>query len=162
MKRYSLIPIILVVMLAFPAYHNPVGDSIFDEPNYVNPNDRSKQLSDIGQRSGTGPALDVSYSGTVTNSYDDPFTFDSDSRELLWDVGEIKAGGEENSKRIYFQVKLEPENDQEGLVVPLIEGVELTGEDEWTEKEVRAVDGDVDTSLPEDDSIEEGDGVVTD
>ncbi len=79
MKRYSLIPIIIVVLLAFPAYHNPANNAIANEQSFETPNDETMSLAETGSRSGTGPALDVSYYGTVTNSYDDTFTLDSDS-----------------------------------------------------------------------------------
>ncbi|TFG11185.1 hypothetical protein EU537_13095, partial [Candidatus Thorarchaeota archaeon] len=79
MKRYSLIPIIIVLLLAFPAYHSPVSSVIVNDQSYETPNDEIMSLAETGSWSGTGPALDVSYYGTATNSYDDTFTLDSDS-----------------------------------------------------------------------------------
>jgi hypothetical protein len=66
-------------MLAFPAYHTPVSSAISNGQSYETPNDGTRSLADTGSWSGTGPSLDVSYYGTVTNSYDDTFTLDSDS-----------------------------------------------------------------------------------
>lgn len=91
---------------------------------------------------------------------EEDFTFDSESREILWDVGDIK--GRSSLKSISFQVVLEPDEDQAGLVVPLVEEVKVTAEDEWTEKEVSAIDSAVDTSLPDDDAVEAEDGIVED
>ncbi|TFF93996.1 hypothetical protein EU546_05500, partial [Candidatus Thorarchaeota archaeon] len=77
MRRFGLVPLMIVILLALPAYHSPVGSDIFSSPETVNPTDRTSQPAETGLISGTGASLGVSYWGTVTNAYDGTMTLDS-------------------------------------------------------------------------------------
>lgn len=86
------------------------------------------------------------------------FTFDSESREIMWEVGEMEKGG--GKKSVSFQVSITPEESQTGLVVPLTGKARFSGEDTWAGKGVGATDSGVDSSLPDDDSVGPDEGVV--
>lgn len=60
------------------------------------------------------------------------FTFDSQSREIVWAVGNLEAGaGILNSPpNIAFQIALTPESEKG--VFPLVREAVVTGEDQWT------------------------------
>ncbi len=77
--------------------------------------------------------------------------FDSESKELIWDVGKVPAGTGyfENLKplSLAFQVKLLPTKDLDGKIAPLILSTSLEGEDTWTGKRVEVKLGSLDTSL---------------
>lgn len=85
------------------------------------------------------------------------FTFDSDSREIVWSIGDLS---ENESKLISFQIKFIPVASQKGIVVNLIGQAEVVGEDQWAETSSSSVSAAVNTSLPDDPSVNYGQGVV--
>ncbi len=89
-------------------------------------------------------------------------TFDSQSREIVWDIGALKAGQGviTDAPHIAFQVALTPSEEQKGRAVPLISEVRITGEDTWTKLELEATAPAIDTTLPDDESIPDEQGVV--
>ncbi len=90
------------------------------------------------------------------------FTFDSMSREIVWDIGALSVEGENVNlqKSIAFQVALIPLQNQRGLVVTLINVAEISGEDQFTERKIKSISQAVDTTLPDDKSISPGQGIV--
>ncbi|MBU1877282.1 MAG: hypothetical protein ABH876_01245 [Patescibacteria group bacterium] len=67
------------------------------------------------------------------------FTFDSSSREVIWDVGELKVGrGTLNpAPNVAFQVSFTPNNSQIGQMPEIISSAEIIGEDGWTKETIR-------------------------
>ncbi len=60
------------------------------------------------------------------------FTFDSDSRELLWQIGDLEPGQEKKAE-LAFQVALTIKEEEKGPT-SLISEAEISGEDKWTEQ----------------------------
>ncbi len=85
------------------------------------------------------------------------FTYDSDSREIVWNVGDLDG---DESEIISFQIRLIPVQSQKGIVINLIGQAEVSGEDQWTDTSSKSVSSGVNTSLPDDPSVNYGQGVV--
>ncbi len=94
----------------------------------------------------------------------DKFSFDPESREVVWVVTEntMRAGeGVLNDPpRVTFQVKLTPTETQRGFSATVIGKVQIKGEDKWTEMRIEAIDEPIDTTLPDDSSISVSEGRV--
>jgi len=90
------------------------------------------------------------------------FTFDSQSGEILWDVGLMPAGTGILSpqKSLAFQIELCPSENQKELVVTLINEAKISGEDMWTGINLRQASPAVDTTLPDDPTVNPEQGVV--
>ncbi|OGZ26926.1 MAG: hypothetical protein A2365_02210 [Candidatus Nealsonbacteria bacterium RIFOXYB1_FULL_40_15] len=71
---------------------------------------------------------------TGNSSQDGSFAFDSQSREILWIVGDMQAGSADSS--ISFQAEITPFPNQKGQNASLIEQARIIGEDEWTQRSV--------------------------
>ncbi len=89
-------------------------------------------------------------------------TFDSQSREIVWDVGDVEAGAgvDKPHPNIAFQISLTPNTSQSGKIVDLISNAVILGQDVWTESSLENGDGKIDTTLPNDDSISDAMGRV--
>jgi len=85
-------------------------------------------------------------------------SFDSASRELVWDIGDLVAG--EGGQEINFQIKFRPTLTQKGKIAKLIPQARIIGEDTWTELTIEKEDSVIDTSLPDDPSITKQQGIV--
>lgn len=90
------------------------------------------------------------------------FSFDSESREIVWLIGDLERGIglSKPTTTLAFQVALTPRVSQRNQVADIIKEVILTGEDGWTETIMQGSSASIDTSLPDDPAIEEGMGVV--
>lgn len=90
------------------------------------------------------------------------FAFDSVSREIVWDIGEMEAGqGVLNEGRnLAFQIALTPENSQRGQTALLISQTKIIGEDTFTQTILEEVASSTDTTLPDDPTINESQGVI--
>jgi len=93
------------------------------------------------------------------------FAFDTASREIVWTVADgpgLAAGtGVLNSPpSIAFQVSLTPLSAQKGQVVPIINEARIIGEDQWTETVLVSIDSAIDTTLPDDLTVSEQQGIV--
>ncbi len=86
------------------------------------------------------------------------FTFDSQSKEIVWSLGDLEKGEERST--LAFQVELIPNQEQEGELATIIDETTISGYDTWTEVNLEAVVDSLDTSLLEDSEIEEDDGIV--
>lgn len=90
------------------------------------------------------------------------FAFDSASREIVWDVGDLKAkeGFITDAPNISFQLELIPLREQAGQVATIIEDARVQGEDTFTKEKVEGSAEMVDTSLPDDKTMTEEQGIV--
>lgn len=86
------------------------------------------------------------------------FTFDSESREIVWSIEEMPPGKSRES--IAFQVALTPSPGQGGEVLPVIHGTEIKGEDRWTEDTLTGSSPGINTMLPHDDTVLSEQGIV--
>ena len=86
------------------------------------------------------------------------FTFDSGSREIIWRIGELKVGkGVLNSApNIAFQVAFSPDSSQRGQTPDIIGQAEIIGQDDWTKEILTFSTNSIDTSLPDDSTVENG------
>lgn len=90
------------------------------------------------------------------------FTFDLESREIIWEVGDLNVGrGVLNQEpTIAFQVAFTPDPSQIGQTPDIIGEVEIIGEDDWTKETLRFSTQSVNTSLPDDPTITDEMGIV--
>jgi len=90
------------------------------------------------------------------------FTFDSVSREILWNLGDLEAGTGTLTpqKSIAFQISFEPSNNHKGLVATLINEASVSGDDQWTEMNLSKTASAVDTTLPDDNTVSADQGIV--
>ena len=89
------------------------------------------------------------------------FAFDSQSREIVWQVGDIVKGEGvlASGRNIAFQVSFTPAESQRGKTPNLINEVVITGEDSWTDNILQSTTPPLDTNVP-DDTVSGGKGVV--
>jgi len=86
------------------------------------------------------------------------FTFDSQTREIVWSVGNLKRGIKGST--IVFQVKLTPNSSQRGSAATIINQVTITGYDTWTKSSLNYYSPLIDTTLLNDSSINEDMGII--
>jgi uncharacterized repeat protein (TIGR01451 family) len=85
------------------------------------------------------------------------FTYDSGSREIVWEIGNMPAGtGESVGPSVTFQIAFTPTTYHKGNVAELIGQAQITGEDLFVDQVVSASDDAVDTTLPDDPSVTDG------
>lgn len=90
------------------------------------------------------------------------FSFDSESREIVWSAGDIKRG-EGVSKpgpNIAFQIAFTPGYDQRGRIADVVREAVISGEDVWTETIISGNAPAVNTTLPDDETVTDAMGVV--
>jgi len=90
------------------------------------------------------------------------FAFDSQSREIVWELGDLTAGTGISSPapNISFQIALAPTDSQRGKLAELINGAQISGEDSWAEQTLTATSSAIDSSLADDQSVDENTGRV--
>jgi len=90
------------------------------------------------------------------------FTFDSQSREIVWMVGDLKKGTGVTGPgpNISFQIKFLPSESQRGKTPILIEKAVITGEDIETGVVLRSSSKSINTALPDDSTVSESMGQV--
>ncbi len=101
-------------------------------------------------------AQGVRLSGEVSPG-DKSVTFDSGSREVVWDVGDIAAG---SGSEVYFQIVFDPMFDQRGDSVELVSEASLSARDTWTGSTIYSGYRGIDTTLPDDPAIDQATGIV--
>ncbi|NQU83586.1 MAG: hypothetical protein HQ536_02650, partial [Parcubacteria group bacterium] len=89
-------------------------------------------------------------------------TFDSNSREVVWEMENLDAGKGVSGAgpSVSFQVAFAPSVFQQGTTPTIIDEAEITGEDQFTGLTVSAESSLINTTLPDDDTISSGEGVV--
>ena len=90
------------------------------------------------------------------------FTFDSESREIIWSLGDLARGrGVLNSPpNLSFQIAFTPTESQRGQTPDIIGQVQIFGEDTWTETTLEATAPSINTTLLDDDTVTPALGVV--
>ncbi|MBI4101448.1 MAG: hypothetical protein HY443_00595 [Candidatus Nealsonbacteria bacterium] len=90
------------------------------------------------------------------------FSFDSESREIVWVVGDLERGTgvAETGPNIAFQIALTPGYDIRGRVAEIIREATVSGEDSWTEALIEAKAPGINTTLPDDETVTNEMGVV--
>ena len=84
-------------------------------------------------------------------------TYDSKSREIVWEVGEMEVGQGiiTEAPSIAFQIAFKPSSEQKGKSAQLLSEAKITGEDTWTDQELEAISPAIDTSL-----LNEEEGII--
>ena len=92
----------------------------------------------------------------------DRITFDSQSREIIWNIGDLGVGEGilTSAPNISFQISFVPDGSQRGQIAELIGNVEIYGQDQWTGETVRSSSPLIDTSLPDDETTNHESGIV--
>lgn len=89
-------------------------------------------------------------------------TFDTGSRELVWDLENLDAGkgvlGAGPS--VAFQIAFTPDSFQQGTTPQLIGEAVITGEDQFTGLTVNGNSSSVNTTLPDDETVSSQEGIV--
>ena len=76
------------------------------------------------------------------------FTFDSESRELVWAITQLEPGqGAQKPFQLAFQVALTPTNSQKGELAALVSEARILGEDKWAEEILEVTAEAIDTTL---------------
>jgi len=81
------------------------------------------------------------------------FSFDSQSREIVWSVGDLKASQGifgTASPNISFQIKFTPIISQIGQMPEIIKEAKIIGEDQWTGETIEGTAPGITTALPDD------------
>ena len=97
----------------------------------------------------------VSLTGQISPSREaDRITFDSQSREIVWNVGELFVGqGVLNEPlSVSFQVSLNPRSGQRDQAAELIGQARITGQDKWTDQVIQSISSGLTTVLSDDQS----------
>ncbi len=88
-------------------------------------------------------------------------TFDSGSREVVWEIGDVGAVGAQSIEpTVAFQIALEPEEADRGNTMALMGQANLLARDKWAEVSVEASAPPADTRLPDDQSLPEGGAII--
>ena len=89
------------------------------------------------------------------------FAFDSQSREIVWSVGDIVKGEGvlASGRNIAFQISFTPTESQRGQAPNIINEVVITGEDSWTDNILQSTTSPLSTNMP-DDTVSGGKGIV--
>ncbi|MBU3896229.1 hypothetical protein KKG36_02885 [Patescibacteria group bacterium] len=91
------------------------------------------------------------------------FSFDSGSREVVWNVADDLAPGTgvlNAPPNIFFQVSVTPEAIQRGQILTLINSAKVTAEDHATGQNLEADFSAADTRLPDDVGLSNHSGIV--
>lgn len=103
----------------------------------------------------------VSWTGEISPGSAD-ITYDSVTREVSWDVGEIRAGAGFDSSPLeaQFQVSFIPSLSQVGSTPVIITNSTLSGEDKFTSQPLSSSRSSLTTRLSTDPAFETGDDLV--
>ena len=94
---------------------------------------------------------------------DAKFTYDSQSKEIVWKIGDIDQwGGEATSsgRMFVFQINYTPDSSQRDSIQPLVNEAEFSAEDEWTGEIIKEKVPMVKTDLPDDETVSINQGIV--
>ena len=88
--------------------------------------------------------------------------YNSETHSVSWDIGTLSAGTGSISPiaTVAFQVSLTPTEEMRGKTAELIEAAKISGQDAFVGELAEAFAPALDTTLPDDVGIREGDGVV--
>ena len=91
------------------------------------------------------------------------FLFDSQSREIIWEVGEVKAGqgvDGSDSPGLFFQVSLVPNSSQLGQMPEIISKGQAFGDDTWTQDAIESETKTINTGSLSDQGFNSTQGIV--
>jgi len=95
---------------------------------------------------------------------DAKFTYDSASREAIWNIGELEAfhgfGEDAVPLTLAVQVEYTPINSHEGETMDIVEESDILAEDTFTKDLIHEKAKAVSTTLPDDESVSDKQGVV--
>ena len=76
----------------------------------------------------------VIFTGKIWPQENSGLTYDSQSREILWQVGDLEAGSGilTEPKSCAFQLSVIPKTEDTGKDIPVLDTVQVSGEDQWT------------------------------
>ncbi len=86
------------------------------------------------------------------------FTFDSQSREIVWLAGDLEKGIGVNKQplTIAFQITFTPSAYQRGQIPNIINEAQITAEDSWTGTIIQGSASAINTTLPDDSTVTNG------
>ena len=89
-------------------------------------------------------------------------TFDSQSKEIIWELGDLKSGTGKitPAPNVAFQISFTPDFSQRNLVPLLVSQAKIIGEDYWTGTNLEVTSPAIDTTLPDDPTVNEEMGRV--
>ena len=93
---------------------------------------------------------------------EEKFYYNTKTREVIWEIPMLNAntGVVSPVKEVVFQVKIKPTDSDVGNVLKIINEVKATGYDNFTNKEIEAIDIALTSELPDDYSIGTSEGIV--
>ncbi len=113
-------------------------------------NNRHNDLEDAKVRATLAPGTRLS--GDISPE-EAGISFDSASREIVWDIGNIPSGV---GSEVFFQIVFDPRNDQRGDELDIISEARFSARDTWTDAIISATYRAISTALPDDPSINHG------
>jgi len=94
---------------------------------------------------------------------DSSFLFDSQSREIIWEIGEVMAGQGVNgsdSANLSFQISLVPNSSQLGQMPEIISMARVFGDDTWTKNAIESETKTINTGALSDQGFNSTQGIV--
>lgn len=107
--------------------------------------------------------VEVALSGKIfPEESSSKFSFDSESREIVWLVGDLDRGKgvSDVGPNISFQVVFTPTYDQRGRTAEIVRDTTVSGEDSWTGTSIGAAAPAINTALPNDKTLAPDMGIV--
>lgn len=97
-----------------------------------------------------------------TYPFANKLSYNSEAHSVVWDIGGLSwgVGYIFPVESVAFQISLTPAEQMRGQVVELVEQAKVSGQDAFTDEFVESFAPALDTTLPNDVGIREGDGVV--
>jgi len=96
------------------------------------------------------------------NPSDARLTFDQNSRELVWEIGDLNLGVDNSIQgpELSFQISLTPDQSQRGQFANLVSEAKISGEDTWTGMVVEKTMPGISTNLIDDPTITDSQKIV--
>lgn len=91
------------------------------------------------------------------------FSFDSQSREIVWQVGDLKMSegiAGTPAPNIAFQIRFIPSLNQVGTKPTIIGQAQISGQDQWTGEIITGTSPAVNTTLPDDENVTDEKGII--
>ena len=90
------------------------------------------------------------------------FTFDSESREIVWSLGDLARGRgiSDTPPNLSFQIVFTPAVSQRGQTPNIIGEIHISGQDTWTETTIENTAPAINTTLPDDDTVTPAFGII--
>jgi len=98
----------------------------------------------------------VSLTGKIfPEDQNDNLTFDSQSREIIWNIGDLSAGQGilSGAASISFQISFWPDSSQIGQSPVLVNEARISGQDQFTGETLHSASPSVDTGLTDDSTV---------